>query len=345
MDKKRAKKPQDWREARRLRAWELKGKGWSQQAIAEALGVSKAAVSMRMRRGREGGPEALRTQPKSGAPRRLTDEQLERLPGLLKQGAEHFGFRGEVWTRRRVASVIEREFGVRYSLTPVGRILRALRWSSQQPVERAEQRDEAAIERWRTATWPALQKAIQEGRTIVFVDEAGVYQLPAVVRSYAPIGETPVLRVPLTWDHLSVISAVTLAGDLYLMMQEHAFKGPASVRFLKHLLRHLPGKLLVIWDGLPAHHGTAVRAFLTQGGAQRLHLERLPGYAPDLTPDEGIWRYLKQVELRNVCCHDLTQLRYALRKAVARLHHKTDVIQACFSHALGGSFTVLCSAQ
>jgi transposase len=158
MDKKRAAKPQDWREARRLRAWELKEKGWSQKAIAEALGVSKAAVSDWMRRGREGGPEALRTQPKSGAPRRLSDEQVGRLPSLLQQGAEHFGFRGEVWTRRRVASVIERELGVRYSLTHVGRLLKALRWSSQKPVERAEQRDEAAIERWRTETWPELQK-------------------------------------------------------------------------------------------------------------------------------------------------------------------------------------------
>src|SRR5574341_2256783 len=114
MDKQRASKPQDWREARRLRAWELKEKGWSQKAIAEALGVSKAAVSDWMRRGREGGPEALRTQPKSGAPRRLSEEQLAQLPDLLKQGATHFGFRGEVWTRRRVGSVIEPEFGVRY---------------------------------------------------------------------------------------------------------------------------------------------------------------------------------------------------------------------------------------
>jgi len=158
MDKKRGTKPQDWREARRLRGWELKEEGWSQQAIAEAFGVSKAAVSDWMRRGREGGLEALRTQPKSGAPRRLSDEQLRRLPSLLKQGAEHFGFRGEVWTRRRVASVIEREFGVGYSLTQVGRILKAVRWSSQKPVERADQRDEAAIEEWRAKTWPELQK-------------------------------------------------------------------------------------------------------------------------------------------------------------------------------------------
>jgi transposase len=179
----------------------------------------------------------------------------------------------------------------------------------------------------------------------VFIDEAGFYLLPAVVRTYAPIGETPLLRVPLSWDHLSVISAITPAGDLYLMMQEEAFIGPAIVRFLKHLLRHLPGKLLVIWDGLPAHHGTAVREFLAQGAAGRIHLERLPGYAPDLNPDEGIWRYLKRVELRNLCCRDLPHLRHELRKAVARLRLKTDIIQACFSHALGDPFSFLCSDQ
>lgn len=158
MDRERAKRPKDWREARRLRAWELKQQGWKQKAIAEALGVSQAAVSEWMRRAREGGPEALRNRPKSGAPRRLSDEQLARLPELLEQGAEHFGFRGEVWTRGRVASVIKREFGVTYSQVHVGRLLKKIRWSSQKPVERASQRDEEAIERWRTETWPGLQK-------------------------------------------------------------------------------------------------------------------------------------------------------------------------------------------
>ena len=192
---------------------------------------------------------------------------------------------------------------------------------------------------------PATKKAAQEGRTIVFVDEAGFYLLPAVVRTYAPVGHTPILRVPLSWDHLSAISAITPDGNLYMMVQEDAFKGPAIVRFLKHLLRYIPGKLLIIWDGLPAHGGPAVRQFLAQAGAQRIHLERLPGYAPDLNPDEGVWRYLKYVELRNVCCLDLDHLRDELRKATARLRHKTDVIQACFRHAFGEEFSLLCPDQ
>lgn len=123
-----------------------------------------------------------------------------------------------------------------------------------------------------------------------------------------------------------MISAITPEGQLYTMIQDKPFKGPDIVRFLKHLLRHIPGKLLIIWDGLPAHRSQPVKEFLRQGAAQRIHLEQLPGYAPELNPDEGVWNYLKNVELRNLCCHDLQELRRELRKAFARLRHKSDII-------------------
>lgn len=176
------------------------------------------------------------------------------------------------------------------------------------------------------------KKAKAEGRTIVFVDEAGFYLLAAAVATYAPRGQTPILRVPLTWDHLSVIAAITPDGKLYVAIQDRAFKGTDIVAFLKHLLRHIPGKLLLIWDGLPAHRGQAVKDFLRAGAAKRLHLEQLPGYAPDLNPTEGIWQYLKYVEMKNLCCPTLLHLRDELRKAIARLRHKTQVICACIDH-------------
>jgi transposase len=171
--------------------------------------------------------------------------------------------------------------------------------------------------------------ADQEGRTIVWVDESGFYLLPGAVRTYAPRGQTPILRLPLSRDHLAVISGITPDGRLLLHVQEHPYKSPDIVRFLKHLLRHIPGKLLVLWDGAPIHRGQPIKDFLAQGAAQRLQLERLPGYAPDLNPDEGIWTYLKHVELGNVCCHNLMHLRRQLRLAAARLRHKRHVIQGC----------------
>src|SRR3712207_3411463 len=115
MDNSLSREATDWREGRRLRAFELKQEGWSQQQIAEALGVSKGAVSQWMKRARDGGGvEALKRQPAPGARPRLSEQQRAKLAELLAQGAQAHGFKGEVWTCERVATVIRREFGVSY---------------------------------------------------------------------------------------------------------------------------------------------------------------------------------------------------------------------------------------
>ena len=153
------------------------------------------------------------------------------------------------------------------------------------------------------------------------------------VRTWSPCGQTPLLRAPLTHDHLAATSGITPDGRLFMQSQDHAYRSPDIVRFLRVLLRKIRGKLLVIWDGEPIHRGQPVKDFLRRGAARRLHLEQLPGYAPELNPDEGIWNYLKRVEFGNRCCHDLSELAVALRHAKERLRHKRAVIQACFRQA------------
>jgi transposase len=177
------------------------------------------------------------------------------------------------------------------------------------------------------------KKAETEGRTIVWVDESGFYLLPAVVRTYAPSGQTPILRAKLSYDHLSVISGLTPEGRLLMQVQRRAYTSVTVVGFLKHLLRHIPGKLLIIWDGAPIHRGQPIKEFLAQGGAARIHLEHFPAYAPEVNPDEGIWCYLKRVELRNLVCHTLDELHYELRLATARIRHKPEVLSGCIRHA------------
>ena len=136
----------DWREERRKRAWKLKEQGWQQKDIAVALGVSEGAVSQWMKRGREGGSEALKAHPPQGVKPKLTAEQKAQLPQLLVKGAESYGFRGDVWTASRVAVVIERTFGVKYHRAHCSRLLPHLKYSRQKPLQKAIQRDETAIE-------------------------------------------------------------------------------------------------------------------------------------------------------------------------------------------------------
>jgi transposase len=149
----------DWREERRKRAWALKQQGWLQKDIAAALGVSAGAVSQWLTRAREAGSvAALARRPPPGMTPRLSQEQRAQIAGLLAQGAEAHGFRGDVWTATRVAEVIRRTFGVRYPRDHVSRLLRQLGWSRQQPIERATQRDAEAIRQGYEQRWPARKK-------------------------------------------------------------------------------------------------------------------------------------------------------------------------------------------
>ena len=117
-----------------------------------------------------------------------------------------------------------------------------------------------------------------------------------------------------------------------LHVRERALRGQHVVRFLRHLLDCLPGKLLVLWDGSPIHRAEK-KDSLTAGAAARLHPEQLPAYAPDTNPEEGVWRPLKRVELGNRCRRDLSHRRTELRRAVLRLRQKPHLVRACIRQA------------
>ena len=179
----------------------------------------------------------------------------------------------------------------------------------------------------------AGQKGARLGAPLVFVDEAGFYLLPFVGATYAPRGQTPVLAATVTHDHLAVISGVTPQGGLFVQSYERALTGAEVVRFLKHLEQCLPGPLIVIWDGAPIHRNRCVQAFLAAGHSARIHLETLPGYAPELNPNEGVWDSLKVRELANVACLDMAALRHELEQAARRLRRHPEVIRGYFREA------------
>lgn len=324
----------DFREWRRLQALHLRQQGWRRCDVAEALGVTERSVSHWTAIARVHGPQGLMSAPIPGRPPALSPEQRRLIPEFLWHGAEAYGFRGSVWTCGRIAQVIDEEFGVAYDKGHVSRLLRQLQWTPQMPVERALQRDEKATEHWRVEVWPRLlAEAKAQRRTLVFVDEAGFYLLPSVVKTYAPSAQTPVLRAKLTRDHLSVMGGMTPAGRIYTLVRQESLNGSHSVEFLVHLMRVAGPRLLVIWDGSPIHRRATVREFVA-GTRGKVRLEDLPGYAPDLNPwDEGGWNHLKNVEMRNLICRDLEELHEQFHLAVNRVRQKTWLIHSFFAQA------------
>ncbi len=178
----------------------------------------------------------------------------------------------------------------------------------------------------------AEKKALRDGSLIVFIDESGFYLLPRVTRTYAPRGETPIIKALLSYNQLSMMSGITMCGRLYTLTRKRALNSGDSVRFLKHLRSRTQSKLLVIWDGSPIHP-KEVSAFMAAGGASDIQLEPLPAYAPDLNPTEGVWQHFKHVELRNVSCKSLERLRQELNLAILRLRSKPHLIKSFFGGA------------
>lgn len=154
---------------------------------------------------------------------------------------------------------------------------------------------------------------------------------PHRVRTWAPRGQTPVLQYHFNWKVLSAIAGVTW-WNFYFRLFAGAIRSPQVVEFLEHLLRHLRGPLLVIWDGLRAHRSRLVQEFAaSQRG--RLQLEFLPAYAPELNPVEYLWGYWKDRELPNFCPHSFGALSQHARRALRRMRRRPRLVAAFWKQA------------
>ena len=169
------------------------------------------------------------------------------------------------------------------------------------------------------------KKARRQGATLIFVDESGFSLIPTRVRTWAPRGVTPVVTHCYRWPKFSAISGVTTDRRLFIMVRRGTIATPQAIVFLRHLLRHIHGKIVLVWDNLNTHKSVAVRAFVA-AHHERINIEYLPAYAPELNPDEGVWRYLKHVELGNFAPRNLGELKHALRRSVKKMQRRPNLI-------------------
>ena len=185
----------------------------------------------------------------------------------------------------RVGEVIAREFGVRYHKNHIPRLLRAVGWTPQLPLEQAAQRDEARIAEWRRDVWPELKKRLGvSAAPLSWLMKRRFTCCPGIGRTWAPGGQRPVLHCVASHDHLSMVSGITPHGQLYTLTRDYPLTSWESLLFLCPLRRRIGTNLLAIWDGSPIQRSAEVKSFLAQGGAQFVWLERLPPYARISTP-------------------------------------------------------------
>jgi transposase len=307
--------------------------------VARQLGVSAQAVSVWHARLTQDGTQALRSRGHSGPAPRLSDAQLAQVEQALLEGAIANGFVGELWTLDRVATVIERLTGVRHHPAYVWALLRyRLGWSVQRPRRRATERDQAAIERWVKQDWTRIKQNAQRRRAcLVFFDESALSLTPNVRRTWAPRGRPPTLTHPFNWKKASMAAALCYGlrgggAQLCFHVMAGNYDTDSLIGVLGELRRFLGGqKATLLWDGLPAHRSTTMRGWLH---TQRswLVVERLPGYAPDLNPVEGLWSSLKAVELANLTPPTLAEVIQQAHRGIQRVRRTPHLAYSFLRH-------------
>jgi transposase len=275
-------------DALRQRVIQAVAGGLSQAEAARVFGVSRQSVNAWHQRWRQGGRRALRSRPR-GRPRRirLQPHQAATVVRLITDRCpDQVKLPFALWTREAVRDLIAQRYRIRLSVWTVGRYLRRWGFTPQKPLRRAYERDPVAVQRWVQQQYPAIRAlARREGATIYWGDETGMRSDHQAGRSWGRRGQTPVIPGTGQRFRCNLISAITNRGQLAFMVFERRFTTAVFVVFLRRLLRHTPRKVFLIVDEHPVHVARAVKRWVARH-CHRLRLFFLPGYSPDLNPDE-----------------------------------------------------------
>ncbi len=315
----------------RMRAVQRVEAGESPEAVIRALGFSRARIYEWLARYREGGLAALKAKPIPGRPPRLRGPQLQWLDRAITQkDPRQCQFEFALWTVGMVRTLIRRRFGVRLSEVSVGRLLKKLGLSPQRPLRRAYQQDPEAVRRWLEAEYPRIRTAAKRaGATIYFGDEAGVRSDHHAGTTWAPRGQTPVVRTTGARFGLHLISAITPRGTLRFMLVKGRMTAGKFCGLLQRLLHQARRPIFLIVDGHPTHRAAAVKRFV-QATRGRLRLFCLPADSPELKPDELVWNHLKTHGVGKRSITGPAHLRAVVRGHLRALQRDRHTVRAFF---------------
>jgi transposase len=319
-------------EVLRMRAVEQVAAGAHPEDVAEAMGFHRNTVYGWLAKVREGGRDALRAKRVPGRPSRLGGQQLSRLYALIVgSDPRQLSFEFALWTRAMVREVIRREFGVALSEVSVGRLLRTIGLSPQRPLHRAYQQDPEKVRHWKTEEFPAIGKeAKKAGATIYFADEAGIRSDYHSGTTWAPVGQTPVVRNTGARYSVNMLSAVSAQGALRFMVHDGTVDSAVFIEFCRRLLKDAESPVYLVVDGHPCHRSKLTTEFVdsTEG---RLKLFFLPGYSPQLNPDEWVWKNVKHDRIGKIGVTSKDDLKTKATGALRRLQKLPAKVRGFFA--------------
>jgi transposase len=310
---------------RRVRA------GERPSSVIRSYGLCRTTIYRWLRRARPGGEQRLRARKATGRPRRLTSAQEARVRSWLNgKDPRQYGFDFGLWTRQLVSRLVEERFGVKLSVTSIGRLLWRMGISPQKPLRRAYERDPVAVAKWTQEEFPRIRKRARQRRAMIFfLDEAGIRSDSSLGRTWAPRGQTPVVPVSGQRQAVNAISAVNERGGFWYATFPGRFNAGSFAGFLAKFLRHRRRPVFLVVDGHPAHRAKTVQRFV-QSTHGRLELYFLPGYSPDLNPDESVWVHIKTHGLSKRPLRRNESLRVRVDSDLAAIHSRPALVRSFF---------------
>lgn len=301
----------------RTRAVERVQAGESPEVVIAALGFSRSCIYSWLAMYRTGGWSALKAKALAGRPKKITGPQMQWIC-LTVVGTSPLQHRFEfaLWTRVMIQTLLKKQFGLRLSVSSVGRLLNQLGLSCQRPLFRAYEQNPSLVKQWREHDYPTIQAlARKEGAEIFFGDEAGLRSDYHSGTTWGVRGQTPVVAATGQRFGLNMISAIGARGLLRFMVVKGKVNGPKYVEFLKRLIHNAGRPIFLVIDGHPVHKSRVVKDFVA-GADGRLRLFFLPPYAPELNPDEQVWNHVKNHNIGRVALEGVNHLK---RQIISRL--------------------------
>ena len=305
--------------------------GESPAVVARVFGVAVSTVFSWLARYRGGGWDALNARKRGGRPPKLDAAKLRWLYDVVTmKDPRQLKFDFALWNSRMIVELIERQFGIRLSKSSVCRLLNQLGLTPQKPLWRAYQKDPVRVKKWLEEQYPAIRaQARREKARIFFGDEAGVRSDFHAGTTWAPKGKTPVVQTTGARFGLNIVSAVSAKGQMRFMIVKGTVNADVFIVFLKRLIHNADTPIFLIVDGHPSHRAKKVSTFIdSTDGTLRLFF--LPGYSPELNPDEQVWNDLKNNGVGRKVITGPDQLRAEVSSHLRSLQRKPARIQSFF---------------
>jgi transposase len=317
----------------RLMAVERVREGEPAAKVIEAYGFNRTTIYKWLNAALQPGLgiRALRSTKATGRPRTLTPRQEGQVFRWINgRDPRQYGLDFGLWTRAVVAELVEKKFGAKLGLTAVGELLARLGLTPQKPLQRAYQRDPDAIEKWQRETFPAIAKqAKAEGAEIFFWDESGFRADTVHGKTWGVRGQTPVVQRPGQRQSISAASAVNSNGAFWFCTYEGGLNAELFIELLDKMMEYRRKPIHLVLDSLPAHKTALVKKFVASSKG-RLTLHFLPGYAPDLNPDELVWSHVKRTGTARRPLQKGEKLRDKIEGQLAKLQKLPELVRSFF---------------